>query len=107
MLLRCLCVFWLTRRAVLPEDKKEAAIELAVYLEGSVGNSTRLDYGTGHETAFVVFMLVIDELKLFAADDYQCVALMVFARYLKLVRAFQRQYMLEVRHIMLFFVVCG
>ncbi len=83
--------------AVLPEDKKGAAIELAVYLEGCIGNSTRLDYGTGHETAFVVLLLVLDELKLFAPDDYQCVPLKLFAAYLKLVRAFQRRYMLEAR----------
>ncbi len=44
----------------------------------------------------MVFLLVLDELKLLAAEDYECVALKAFVGYLKLVRAFQRRYMLEV-----------
>lgn len=30
--------------------------EISVYLTESVGNSTRIDYGTGHELSFVMFM---------------------------------------------------
>lgn len=33
---------------VLPADKRAAAPEIAVYLKESVGNSTRIDYGTGN-----------------------------------------------------------
>lgn len=32
---------------VLPSDRHDAAPEIAVYLKESVGNSTRIDYGTG------------------------------------------------------------
>lgn len=30
--------------------------ELAGYLEESFGNPTRIDYGTGHETTFIIFL---------------------------------------------------
>ncbi len=80
---------------LLPDDKRAAAVELGPYLAGSVGNSTRLDYGTGHETTFVVLLVALDELGLFSAGDYACVPLVVFAAYIKLVRTFQRRYMLE------------
>uniref|UniRef100_A0A8C1D6T0 Serine/threonine-protein phosphatase 2A activator n=2 Tax=Cyprinus carpio TaxID=7962 RepID=A0A8C1D6T0_CYPCA len=33
--------------AVLPSERHDAAPEIAVYLKESVGNSTRIDYGTG------------------------------------------------------------
>lgn len=33
--------------AVLPADKCAAVPEIAVYLKESVGNATRIDYGTG------------------------------------------------------------
>lgn len=34
--------------AILPADKAAAASEIAVYLKESVGNPTRIDYGTGN-----------------------------------------------------------
>lgn len=34
-------------KTVIPEHLAEAAPEVAVYLKESVGNSTRIDYGTG------------------------------------------------------------
>jgi len=33
-----------------------AQVELAPYLCDAFGNATRIDYGTGHETTFVVFL---------------------------------------------------
>ncbi len=33
--------------AVLPSERHDAAPEIAVYLKEAVGNSTRIDYGTG------------------------------------------------------------
>ena len=33
-----------------------ADVELAPYLCDSFGNATRIDYGTGHETTFVIFL---------------------------------------------------
>ena len=31
-------------------------VELAGYLEESFGNPTRIDYGPGHETTFIIFL---------------------------------------------------
>ena len=49
--------------AILPEDKRMAALELAPYLEDSFGNSVRIDYGTGHEAAFVAFLFCLKKLE--------------------------------------------
>lgn len=40
--------------AVLPADKYAAAPEIAVYLKESVGNATRIDYGTGNSAVFSI-----------------------------------------------------
>lgn len=47
--------------AVLPADKSAAAPEIAVYLKESVGNSTRIDYGTGNcvRVYFITLMIHI------------------------------------------------
>ena len=44
---------------MLPENVKGAAIELNVYILDSIGSNIRLDYGTGHELAFCVFLLCL------------------------------------------------
>ena len=41
---------------VLPPTAAAAAVEVAAYLCESFGNPVRIDYGTGHETTFVVFL---------------------------------------------------
>ena len=41
---------------ILPDEHKDAAIELMVYWSNCFGNETRIDYGTGHETNFVVIL---------------------------------------------------
>ena len=43
-------------QGLLSQDKAGAEIELAPYLCDSFGNPTRIDYGTGHETCFVIFL---------------------------------------------------
>ena len=42
----------------IKDSKRIKAIvqEIEVYLVESFGNSTRIDYGTGHEMAFVMFL---------------------------------------------------
>lgn len=40
----------------LPEKFHRAIPEIVVYFVESFGNSTRIDYGTGHELAFIMFM---------------------------------------------------
>lgn len=40
----------------LPEALHGYIIELKPYLLDSFGNATRIDYGTGHETNFIIFL---------------------------------------------------
>lgn len=41
---------------MLPESLHGAIVELSAYLNECFGNRVRIDYGTGHETSFVVWM---------------------------------------------------
>lgn len=75
--------------------KPTAAIELAPYLLDSFGNSTRIDYGTGHETNFAAFLYCLARLGLLREEDYQALVLRVFVKYLELMRKLQTVYCLE------------
>ncbi|CAJ1071065.1 serine/threonine-protein phosphatase 2A activator isoform X1 [Xyrichtys novacula] len=81
--------------AVLPADKKAAAPEIAVYLKESVGNSTRIDYGTGHEAAFAAFLCCLCKVGALRVDDQLAIVFKVFNRYLSVMRKLQRTYRME------------
>lgn len=42
--------------SILPKELYPAIIELGPYLCESFGNYTRIDYGTGHETTFMLWL---------------------------------------------------
>ena len=80
----------------LPGSVREGVVtELASYLVESFGNSTRIDYGTGHETCFVAMLFCMVKVGLFAVEDARDIVLVVFKEYLLTVRAVQRAYCLE------------
>ena len=58
-------------RSVLPSDLHTAAVELAPYLIDSIGNSTRIDYGTGHETTFCALLCCLAKLGVLTNEDLQ------------------------------------
>ena len=58
-------------RSVLPSDLHAASVEVAPYLIDSVGNSTRIDYGTGHETTFCALLCCLAKLGVLTKDDLQ------------------------------------
>lgn len=58
-------------RSVLPSDLHAASVEVAPYLVDSVGNSTRIDYGTGHETTFSALLCCLAKLGVLTKDDLQ------------------------------------
>ena len=75
-----LCRVWFAKVAesaeglicsVLPSDLHTAAVELAPYLIDSIGNSTRIDYGTGHETTFCALLCCLAKLGVLNNDDLQ------------------------------------
>ncbi|TEB31594.1 serine/threonine-protein phosphatase 2A activator 1 [Coprinellus micaceus] len=67
------------------------------YLMGSFGSFTRMDYGTGHETSFALFLLVLTLVRFFepVPQVERELVLIVFLRYLRLCWKLQDVYRLE------------
>ena len=61
----------------------------------SFGNTTRLDYGTGHELAFISFLCCCTLVGIYSESDSQAIVQVVFHKYLQLVRKLQVVYRLE------------
>jgi hypothetical protein len=69
--------------------------EVRAYLFASFGDTTRLDYGSGHETNFVAFLFCLKKLNILSEADLPAVGLKVFDAYVKVLRRLQKEYMLE------------
>ena len=69
--------------------------EVSTYLQNSFGNSSRIDYGSGHELNFVLWLLCLNRLDLLPPSTFPALALIVFPRYLRLMRRIQMTYYLE------------
>ena len=69
--------------------------ELSGYLEDSFGNSQRVDYGTGHETTFFVFLYCLYKSSILKKEDLSSAILHAFPAYLKVCRHLQTVYWLE------------
>jgi serine/threonine-protein phosphatase 2A activator len=66
---------------VLEPAHHPSIVEISVYLNDSFGNSTRIDYGTGHEMAFVMFLACLFKIgALRTNQDEPAVGLTVFDR---------------------------
>lgn len=65
------------------------------YLIKSFGDFNRIDYGSGHELNFLVFLYCIYRSELIKDEDFPSIVLVVFARYLQLMRKIQMTYWLE------------
>lgn len=82
-------------KTVLPENLHDAAPELAYYWIEAFGNSTRIDYGTGHEMFMAAWLCALEVLGATQNDDHAALILRCFNQYLILMRRIQRTYMLE------------
>ncbi|PKS10612.1 hypothetical protein jhhlp_002366 [Lomentospora prolificans] len=89
-------------KAKLPEWHKrlgigsDAAIsEVSTYLQHSFGNWARIDYGSGHELNFAIWLLCLYQLQVITKTDFEAVVLRVFNKYLELMRTIQSTYYLE------------
>lgn len=79
----------------LPSTYYRAVPEIKEYLIESFGNATRIDYGTGHEMAFCMFLCCLFKIGAFMPEDSLAVIFLVFNRYLELVRRLQIVYKME------------
>ncbi len=77
------------------ESHAEYIEELAVYLSDSFGNDTRIDYGTGHEMTFAMFLMALFKCGALKPDDSRTVAVKVFNEYLRIARKLQLTYKME------------
>ncbi|XP_023011968.2 phosphotyrosyl phosphatase activator [Leptinotarsa decemlineata] len=82
-------------QTIFPEYLYRAIPEIMVYLVEGFGNSTRIDYGTGHELSFVMFLCALFKVEYLKPDDQTATACKVFVRYLTLVRRLQVTYRME------------
>lgn len=80
---------------VLPAEIYRAIPEMMVYLEEGFGNSIRIDYGTGHEISFIMFLCSLYKIGFLKEQDFVPTACKVFVRYLNLARKLQQTYRME------------
>ncbi|XP_065163629.1 serine/threonine-protein phosphatase 2A activator-like [Atheta coriaria] len=80
---------------VLPEHLQRALAEVSTYFMESFGNQIRIDYGTGHEISFIMFLCCMFKIGALEPDDKIYAATRVFNDYLKLVRKLQQTYRME------------
>lgn len=73
----------------------EAITEVSTYFLQAFGNRTRIDYGSGHELNFMIWLLCLYQLGIVTRQDFRPLVLKVFNRYLDLMRMIQKTYYLE------------
>lgn len=82
-------------KAALPEEFHPALVEITTYLTESFGNQTRIDYGTGHELAFIMFLCALYKIQALKESDNLHTGLKIFNSYLLFVRRLQLTYRME------------
>jgi serine/threonine-protein phosphatase 2A activator len=85
----------------LPEWHKQLGLEgekveeISTYLAHSFGNKQRIDYGSGHELNFFLWLLCLNRIGLLPPHTFPALALTVLPAYLRLMRRIQSSYYLE------------
>ncbi|XP_065317283.1 serine/threonine-protein phosphatase 2A activator-like [Gordionus sp. m RMFG-2023] len=82
-------------KSSLNGDQHAAIIEIAPYLNESFGNEIRIDYGTGHELSFIMFMYCLFKINALLPVDMEAAVLDIFNKYLIIVRKLQTVYKME------------
>lgn len=84
-------------KASLPDTTQVPilAAELSHYLRVAFGDERRIDYGTGHEVAFLAILFILGARGLLPRTDAADAVLVVFASYIRVMRRLQTVYVLE------------
>ena len=69
--------------------------EVSTYLSHSFGSYSRIDYGSGHELNFLIWLLCLQRVSLLQPSDFPALGLCIFPSYLNLLRRIQSTYYLE------------
>mmetsp|Transcript_42693 Transcript_42693/g.91571 ORF Transcript_42693/g.91571 Transcript_42693/m.91571 type:complete len:324 (-) Transcript_42693:170-1141(-) len=80
---------------ISPEQRASIAWELSFYLCASFGDERRIDYGTGHEAAFFAILFILGARGVVEKNDAADMVLLVFAKYIRVMRCLQSIYLLE------------
>ncbi|KIY62162.1 Phosphotyrosyl phosphatase activator [Cylindrobasidium torrendii FP15055 ss-10] len=84
-------------RCILPTNLDSALPHLRPYFITSFGSFSRMDYGTGHETSFAIFLFCLTTLRIVEPnpDVERMLVMNVFLRYLQVCWRLQDVYQLE------------